>query len=116
MVPILSGIIAGQGASVTTRRAFSLSLTYVLGMALTYTVAGARLRLRPGQQAQAIFQQPWIIVLFARAVRRAGAVDVRPLHAADAELPCRRGSSELSNRQQSAAPSAASPSWARCRR
>ena len=40
MVPILSGIIAGGGENVSTRRAFSLSVAYVLGMAVTYTVAG----------------------------------------------------------------------------
>ena len=33
MVPILSGIIVGQGKDVTTARAFALSVTYVLGMA-----------------------------------------------------------------------------------
>jgi len=60
MVPILSGIIAGQGAGVTTRRAFMLSLTYVLGMALTYTIAGAAFA-AAGQQAQAALQKPWII-------------------------------------------------------
>jgi thiol:disulfide interchange protein DsbD len=66
MVPILSGIIVGQGASITTQRAFMLSLTYVLGMALTYTVAGAAFAaFGHGEQAQAIFQQPWIIGLFA---------------------------------------------------
>jgi Thiol:disulfide interchange protein len=40
MIPILSGIIAGQGAHVTKARAFGLSLTYVLGMALTYATVG----------------------------------------------------------------------------
>jgi len=64
MVPILSGIIAGQGKNVTTGRAFSLSLTYVLGMSLTYTIAGA-LCAAAGKQVQTIFQQPWILVLFA---------------------------------------------------
>jgi thiol:disulfide interchange protein DsbD len=64
MVPILSGIIAGQGDNVTTARAFSLSLTYVLGMALTYTIAGAAFA-GAGQQVQAVFQQPWIIGLFS---------------------------------------------------
>ena len=64
MVPILSGIIAGDGHRVTTGRAFALSLAYVLGMALTYTIAGA-LFAAAGRQAQAVFQQPWIIVLFA---------------------------------------------------
>ena len=64
MVPILSGIIAGHGSNVTTGRAFSLSLVYVLGMAITYTVAGT-LFAAAGQQVQAVFQQPWIVILFA---------------------------------------------------
>jgi len=64
MIPILSGIIAGQGEAATPRRSFMLSVVYVLGMALTYTVAGAAFA-AAGQQAQAFFQQPWIIILFA---------------------------------------------------
>ena len=40
MVPILSTLIAGQGASLTRRRAILLSLTYILTIAVTYTVAG----------------------------------------------------------------------------
>ncbi len=64
MVPILSGLIAGQGSSVTTLRAFLLSLTYVLGMAVTYTLAGAAFA-AAGHQVQAVFQQPWIVILFA---------------------------------------------------
>jgi thiol:disulfide interchange protein DsbD len=64
MVPILSRLIAGQGPAVTPRRAFSLSLVYVLGMAFTYTAAGAAAA-AAGQQVQAAFQQPWVIVLFA---------------------------------------------------
>jgi thiol:disulfide interchange protein DsbD len=64
MVPILSGIIAGHGANVTTLRAFLLSLTYVLGMACTYTLAGIAVA-AAGSHVQALFQQTWIIVLFA---------------------------------------------------
>jgi len=66
MVPILSGIIvgAGNGKPVTRGRAFALSLAYVLGMALTYTIAGAVFA-AAGQQAQAFFQKPWMIALFA---------------------------------------------------
>jgi thioredoxin:protein disulfide reductase len=64
MVPILSGIIAGHGDKVTTGRAFALSLTYVLGMAMTYTAAGAMFA-AAGQQVQAVFQQAWIVILFA---------------------------------------------------
>ena len=64
MVPIVAGIIAGEGANVTRGRAFSLSVAYVLGMAATYTAAGVAFA-AAGQQAQTLFQQPWIILLFA---------------------------------------------------
>lgn len=64
MIPILSGIIIGQGKSVTTRRAFVLSVIYVLAMALTYTVAGVLVGLS-GENIQALFQNPWILGLFA---------------------------------------------------
>jgi thiol:disulfide interchange protein DsbD len=60
MVPILSGIIVGQGDRLTTMRAFWLSLIYVLAMAVTYTVAGVLAGLF-GQNLQAVFQNPWII-------------------------------------------------------
>src|SRR5580658_6024243 len=64
MVPILSGIIAGGGRPVTAARGFALSLTYVLGMALTYTLAGVACA-AAGRQVQAIFQQWWVLALFA---------------------------------------------------
>jgi thiol:disulfide interchange protein DsbD len=63
MIPILSSIIAGNGA-VTPGKGFALSLSYVLGMAVTYTAAGAAAAMAGGQ-IQAMFQQPWIITLFA---------------------------------------------------
>ena len=66
MVPILSGIIvgAGSGTPVSRGRALALSGAYVFGMAATYAIAGAAFALA-GQQAQAFFQKPWMIVLFA---------------------------------------------------
>ena len=64
MIPILSGIIVGQGEKVTAGRGFSLAFTYVQGMALTYAVAGAGFVLAFKQAPQAFFQQPWIVVLF----------------------------------------------------
>jgi thiol:disulfide interchange protein DsbD len=63
MVPILSGIIAGQGDRLTTAHAFWLSLVYVLAMAITYTVAGVLAGMF-GQNLQAVFQNPWIITGF----------------------------------------------------
>ena len=66
MVPILSGIIAGSGENVTTRRSFMLSLAYVLGMAFTYTAAGiAAGAIGQGFNLQATFNQPWIITVFS---------------------------------------------------
>ncbi len=63
MIPILSGIIVGQ-KNLTPRKAFLLSLTYVLAMALTYTVAGVLAGLF-GQNLQASFQNPWILGAFS---------------------------------------------------
>ncbi len=64
MIPILSGIIAGHGATLTTRKAFTLSLVYVLAMALTYTLAGVLAGLF-GANLQAAFQHPGILIAFA---------------------------------------------------
>jgi thiol:disulfide interchange protein DsbD len=63
MIPILSGIIVGQGENVTRTRSFSLAFTYVQGMALTYAAAGAIFVLAFKQAPQAFFQQPWIVTL-----------------------------------------------------
>jgi thiol:disulfide interchange protein DsbD len=64
MIPILSGIIVGQGDKVTATRGFSLAFTYAQGMALTYAAAGAIFVLVFKQAPQTFFQQPWIIALF----------------------------------------------------
>ncbi|MCG7913115.1 MAG: protein-disulfide reductase DsbD [Candidatus Thiodiazotropha weberae] len=64
MIPILSGIIAGHGDQITTRKAFVLSLVYVLAMAITYTIAGVLAGLF-GENLQAYFQNPWILSSFA---------------------------------------------------
>jgi thiol:disulfide interchange protein DsbD len=64
MIPILSGIIAGQGKTITARKGFILSLVYVLAMALTYTAAGVLAGLFGGN-LQAFFQNPWILSAFA---------------------------------------------------
>ncbi|CAK0777869.1 Thiol:disulfide interchange protein DsbD [Gammaproteobacteria bacterium] len=64
MVPILSSLIVGQGTRLTTARAFSLSLAYVLAMSVTYTVAGIVAGLA-GANLQAAFQTPWILFSFS---------------------------------------------------
>ena len=63
MIPILMGIIVGQGENQTMRSTFMLSLVYVLAMALTYTVVGILVGLS-GENIQAWFQNPWIISAF----------------------------------------------------
>jgi len=64
MIPILSSIIVGEGERITTHRAFILSLTYVLAMSITYTLAGVMTGLL-GENLQAMFQNPWIIGSFS---------------------------------------------------
>lgn len=64
MIPILSSLLAGQGTHLTRGRAFGLSLSYVLAMAVTYTVAGMLAALL-GQNLQAWFQHPWVLVTFS---------------------------------------------------
>lgn len=64
MLPILSGIVVGQGSKLNTRRAFLLSLSYVLASALTYTGFGVLAGLF-GSNLQALFQEPWVIIAFS---------------------------------------------------
>lgn len=60
MIPILSSIIVGK----EHKHAFFLSLFYVLGMSITYAIAGILFGVL-GSNVQMIFQQPWIIVCFS---------------------------------------------------
>lgn len=64
MVPILSGLIAGEGDQINTARAFRLSVVYVLSMALVYTAFGVVAGVF-GQNLQAIFQHPAVLVSFS---------------------------------------------------
>lgn len=63
MVPILSGIITGQNTN-GKDRALPLSLAYVLGMAVTYAIAGM-LAAYFGSTVQTLMQQPVIIASFS---------------------------------------------------
>ncbi len=98
MIPILSGIIAGQGRQVTARRAFTLSVVFVLAMAVTYTIAGVLAGLF-GANLQAAFQNPWILSFFALifvllALSMFGFYDLQLPASWQSKL------SEVSNRQQ----------------
>jgi thiol:disulfide interchange protein DsbD len=66
MIPILSSIIAGQGSTITTRKAFTLSLVYVLSMAVTYAIVGAIVGYYGAEfNIQIWFQDPVILSVFA---------------------------------------------------
>lgn len=60
MIPILSGIIVGQGQQITKRKGFMLSLAYVLGMAVTYAMAGIAAGLS-GTLISNALQNPWAL-------------------------------------------------------
>ena len=64
MVPILSFIIVGEGVKVSRARAFGLSVTYALGMALVYTALGIAAGLI-GEGLAATLQNPWVLGSFA---------------------------------------------------
>ncbi len=64
MIPILSGIIVGEGSKVTRRRAVLVSLAYVLGMAVTYTAIGIAAAFS-GNLLSAALQNAWVLGAFA---------------------------------------------------
>ena len=85
MIPILSGIIVGQGDKVTPLRGFSLAFTYVQGMALTYAAAGADRSYSRSSRRRRLSSSSRGSSCFSAAVHRARARDVRCLQPAVAE-------------------------------
>ncbi|HHQ4730381.1 TPA: protein-disulfide reductase DsbD, partial [Aeromonas veronii] len=61
MYPILTGIIAGAGHRLSTGRAFLLSMVYVQGMAMTYTLLGLVV-VSAGLKFQAALQHPYVLI------------------------------------------------------
>lgn len=64
MYPILSGIIVGQGQKLSTAKAFTLSMAYVQGMAITYSILGLVVA-SAGLKYQAALQHPAVLVVLA---------------------------------------------------
>ena len=64
MIPILSGILVPHGEHLTHVRGFALSLAYVLGMAITYALAGVAAGLL-GTLLSSALQNPWVLSGFA---------------------------------------------------
>ena len=66
MIPILAGIIAGQAGNITAKKGFFLSLSYVLGMSFSYSMAGVLVGIFGAQlNLQALFQAPGILIGFS---------------------------------------------------
>jgi len=64
MIPILSGIIAGEGGRLNKSRALGLSLIYVFSMALTYAAAGIGAAYA-GSLIATYLQNVWVLGAFA---------------------------------------------------
>ena len=98
MIPILSGIIAGHGSSITTRKAFTLSLVYVLAMAATYTLAGILVGLFSVNLSTTLQQPFWLIafaaIFVALAMSMFGFFELQLPSALQSRL------TEISNRQK----------------
>ncbi|MFA8340581.1 protein-disulfide reductase DsbD [Burkholderia cenocepacia] len=98
MIPIVSAIIIGQGTRATHARGFALSLTYVVGMALVYTVLGIAAAL-VGQSLGAWLQNPWVLGAFGVLLT---AFAVSLIAGKDIALPERwqNGAAEASSARQ----------------
>ncbi|WP_333991868.1 protein-disulfide reductase DsbD [Burkholderia orbicola] len=98
MIPIVSAIIIGQGTRATHARGFALSLTYVVGMALVYTVLGIVAAL-VGQSLGAWLQNPWVLGAFGVLLT---AFAVSLISGKDIALPERwqNGAAEASSARQ----------------
>ncbi|GAB3244150.1 protein-disulfide reductase DsbD [Chitinimonas naiadis] len=64
LIPIVSGIVVGQGGGVSKGKGFALSVVYVQGMALSYAIAGVVAALS-GTLLSAALQNPWVLSVFA---------------------------------------------------
>ncbi|KWC77721.1 thiol:disulfide interchange protein [Burkholderia cepacia] len=98
MIPIVSAIIIGQGTRATHARGFALSLTYVVGMALVYTVLGIAAAL-VGQSLGAWLQNPWVLGTFGVLLT---AFAASLISGKDIALPARwqNGAAEVSSARQ----------------
>ena len=95
MIPILGGIIAGQGTRVGKSRALALSATYVLAMAVTYAIAGVAAAY-VGSLLAAYLQNVWVLGAFAAifvllALSMFGVYDLRLPNALQQRLHATHG-------------------------
>ena len=114
MIPILSGIVVGQGQRMTRLHALMLSGAYVLGMAITYAAAGVLAGLS-GAMFSAAFQNAWVLGTFAAVfVLLAGGM-LGVYEICNYPRRCRAGSRKPAI-ECTVDGSRASSAWALCRR
>ena len=66
MVPILASIIVGYGNQLSVLRGFSLAMSYVLGMSVSYALIGIlAAKLGAAGNLQMVMQNPWVIFIFS---------------------------------------------------
>lgn len=107
MIPILSGIIIGQndsaqakGESIKASKSLTLSVVYVLAVALTFgVIGGLTATLGSGVGIQAYFQSPWLLIPFSilfimLALSLFGLYDIQVPNAIQSRLQ------EYSNKQE----------------
>nr|WP_217543990.1 protein-disulfide reductase DsbD [Vibrio metschnikovii] len=97
MYPILTSIVLGGGA-ISQRRALLLSVVYVQGMALTYTLLGLVVA-SAGLQFQAALQHPYVLMILS-ALFVALALSMFGLYSLQLPSSVQTWLSSLSQRQQ----------------
>ncbi len=97
MIPILSGIIAGQGSN-AGNKAFIMSVVYVLSMAVVYTIVGVIAGIS-GANFQVMFQNPWVLTGFS-LIFIALALSMFGFYSLQLPSSVQSRISEFSNKQQ----------------
>jgi thiol:disulfide interchange protein DsbD len=82
MIPVLSTLILRQGEHLQTKKAFALTLAYVLGLSTAYALIGLCFALL-GQNLQVLFQSIWMhaclaFLFFILALGMLDVYDIRP--------------------------------------
>ena len=83
MMPILAGIITRQGKGLTTKQGGLMAFSYVMGMSLSYSLAGVLVGLFGAEfNLQTKLQSPWVLIpmagiFFLLALSMFGAFDIK---------------------------------------
>ncbi|MEC5342737.1 protein-disulfide reductase DsbD [Brenneria populi] len=98
MYPLISSLVLGRNTRLTLRRTFWLSMTYVQGMALTYTLLGLIVA-AAGLRFQAALQHPYVLITLS-ALFIALALSMFGLYTLQLPSAVQTRLAEWSNRRQ----------------